>query len=59
MTLMNIRQRKLAGTVIFVAGSAFYFFVAITIAIARLRGTSNLSDSLQCGFEHEGLQQQA
>jgi hypothetical protein len=40
MTIMNIRQRKLAGTVIFVAGSAFYFFVAITIAIARLPGTS-------------------
>ena len=40
MTIMNIRQRKLAGTVIFVAGSVFYFFVAITIAIARLPGTS-------------------
>ena len=36
---MNIRQRKLIGTVIFVAGSSFYFFVAITIAIARLPGT--------------------
>jgi len=38
-TVMNIRQRKLIGTVIFVAGSSFYFFVAITIAIARLPGT--------------------
>jgi hypothetical protein len=36
---MNIRQRKLIGTVIFVAGSVFYFLVAITIAIARLPGT--------------------
>ena len=36
---MNIRQRKLVGTVIFVTGSVFYFFVAITIAIARLPGT--------------------
>jgi uncharacterized protein DUF2842 len=40
ITLMNIRQRKLVGTVIFVAGSVFYFFLAITIAIARLPGTS-------------------
>ncbi len=40
MTVMTIRQRKLIGTVIFVAGSVFYFFVAITIAIARLPGTS-------------------
>ena len=37
---MNIRQRKLIGTVIFVAGSTFYFFFAITVAIARLPGTS-------------------
>ena len=37
---MNVRQRKLIGTVIFVAGSTFYFFVAITIAIARLPGTA-------------------
>ena len=36
---MNIRQRKLVGTVIFVSGSVFYFLVAITIAIARLPGT--------------------
>ncbi len=36
---MNIRQRKLAGTVIFVAGSVFYFFFAITVAMARLPGT--------------------
>ncbi len=36
---MNIRQRKLAGTVIFVTGSACYFFFVITIAIARLPGT--------------------
>ena len=36
---MNIRQRKLIGTVVFVAGSVSYFFVAITIAIARLPGT--------------------
>jgi hypothetical protein len=40
ITVMNIRQRKLVGTVIFVAGSVFYFFLAITIAIARLPGTS-------------------
>ena len=40
MPLMNIRQRKLAGTVLFVAGSAFYFFFMITVAIARLPGTS-------------------
>ena len=39
ITVMNIRQRKLIGTVIFVAGSVSYFFVAITIAIARLPGT--------------------
>ena len=38
--VMNIRQRKLVGTMIFVAGSVFYFFLAITIAIARLPGTS-------------------
>ena len=36
---MNIRQRKLIGTVIFVTGSVSYFFLAITIAIARLPGT--------------------
>ncbi len=36
---MRIRQRKLVGTVIFVAGSVFYFFFAITVAIARLPGT--------------------
>ena len=36
---MNIRQRKLIGTAILVAGSVSYFFVAITIAIARLPGT--------------------
>ena len=39
ITAMNIRQRKLIGTVIFVAGSVSYFFLAITIAIARLPGT--------------------
>ncbi len=37
---MSIRQRKLIGTVIFVTGSVFYFFVAITIAIARLPDTA-------------------
>lgn len=37
---MNIRQRKLAGTVFFIAGSACYFFFTITVAIARLPGTS-------------------
>ncbi len=36
---MNIRQKKLLGTVIFVTGSTFYFFVVITIAIAKLPGT--------------------
>ncbi len=39
ITVMNIRQRKLVGTAIFVAASTLYFFVAITIAIARLPGT--------------------
>ncbi len=39
IVIMNIRQRKLIGTVIFVTGSVCYFFVAITIAIARLPGT--------------------
>lgn len=38
MPLMTVRQRKLAGTAVFIAGSALYFFVTITIAIARLPG---------------------
>ncbi len=37
---MNIRLKKLIGTAAFVAGSIFYFFFAITVAIARLPGTS-------------------
>ncbi len=40
ITAMNIRQRKFVGTVIFVTGSVFYVFFAITVAIARLPGTS-------------------
>jgi hypothetical protein len=37
---MDIRRKKLIGTVIFVAGSVFYFFFMITVAIARLPGTA-------------------
>ncbi len=40
LKIMNVRQRKLVGTVIFVAGSVFYFLFTISIAIARLPGTS-------------------
>ncbi len=36
---MNSRLKKLVGTAIFVAGSSFYFFFAITVAVARLPGT--------------------
>jgi len=36
---MNSRLKKLVGTAIFVAGSASYFFFAITVALARLPGT--------------------
>ncbi|MFY9642489.1 MAG: DUF2842 domain-containing protein [Rhodomicrobium sp.] len=36
---MNSRLRKLVGTALFVAGSFFYFFFAISVAIARLPGT--------------------
>ncbi len=36
---MDIRLKKLIGTVIFVSGSVFYFFFMITIAIVRLPGT--------------------
>jgi len=37
---MHIRLKKLVGTVAFVTGTACYFFFAITVAIARLPGTS-------------------
>jgi hypothetical protein len=37
---MNIRRKKLIGTVVFVSGSVFYFLFAISIAIARLPGTT-------------------
>jgi hypothetical protein len=37
---MNSRTRKLIGTTIFVAGSLCYFFFAITVAVARLPGTT-------------------
>ncbi len=36
---MNSRLKKLVGTAIFVAGSASYFFFAITVALVRLPGT--------------------
>ncbi len=37
---MTIRTRKLIGTMIFVLGSASYFFFIVTVAIARLPGTT-------------------
>jgi hypothetical protein len=37
---MTIRTRKLIGTMIFVLGSASYFFFIITVAVARLPGTT-------------------
>ncbi len=37
---MTIRTRKLIGTMIFVLGSASYFFFMITVAVARLPGTT-------------------
>jgi hypothetical protein len=37
---MDIRRKKLIGTVIFVAGSVFYYFFWITVALARLPGTT-------------------
>ena len=37
---MDIRRKKLIGTVIFVSGSAFYFLFTISIAIVRLPGTA-------------------
>jgi hypothetical protein len=36
---LNIRIRKLIGTIAFVAGTTLYFLLAISIAIARLPGT--------------------
>ncbi len=36
---MNSRLKKLVGTALFVGGSSFYFFFAITVAVARLPGT--------------------
>lgn len=37
---MTIRTRKLIGTMIFVLGSVSYFFFMMTVAIARLPGTT-------------------
>jgi len=37
---MNPRLRKLIGVIIFVAGSLFYFLFTISIALARLPGTT-------------------
>jgi Mn2+/Fe2+ NRAMP family transporter len=37
---MHNRMRKLVGTAVFVVGSLCYFFFAITVAIARLPGTT-------------------
>ncbi|MBI4724991.1 MAG: DUF2842 domain-containing protein [Rhodomicrobium sp.] len=37
---MNSRLKKLIGTTAFALGSICYFFFAITVAIARLPGTS-------------------
>ena len=37
---MTIRTRKLIGTMIFVLGSASYFFFIITVAVARLPGAT-------------------
>lgn len=37
---MTIRTRKLIGTMIFVLGTASYYFFFITVAIARLPGTT-------------------
>ena len=37
---MTIRTRKLIGTMIFVLGSVSYFFFMITVAVARLPGTT-------------------
>ncbi len=44
---MTIRTRKLIGTIVIVSFSLFYFFVAITVALVRLPGTSGL---IQLGF---------
>lgn len=37
---MHVRLRKFIGTLIFVAVSTVYFLIAISVAIARLPGTS-------------------
>ena len=37
---MNIRGKKLIGTAILVSGSVFYFLFTISVALARLPGTS-------------------
>ncbi len=39
---MTIRTRKLIGTIAIVSFSLFYFFVAVTIALARLPGTPGI-----------------
>jgi Na+/phosphate symporter len=36
---MNTRLKKLVGTVLFVSGTALFYFFVITVAIARLPGT--------------------
>jgi hypothetical protein len=37
---MNNRLKKLFGTIVFVVGTTGYFLFAISVAIARLPGTS-------------------
>ena len=37
---MSIRLKKLLGTVVFVIATTVYFLLAISIAMARLPGTS-------------------
>jgi hypothetical protein len=37
---MSTRLKKLAGTVVFVVGTACYLLFAISIAVVRLPGTS-------------------
>jgi Na+/phosphate symporter len=37
---MNSRLKKLVGTMLFVAGTSSYFLFVMTVAIARLPGTT-------------------
>ena len=52
---MNIRQRKLACTVIFVTGSVCYFFFVITVAIARLPSYSYVGAASLLSRDHVDL----